>query len=105
LKTKRELWVRWKCPVTVTKNGRFQIMKGPGEGKGLQDAFPVGALSTLLEHLRYTKRMDYKVEGNFLIVEHPFEPGPNFKLRKTIGRKRATSFGCKVEYYWVSSRW
>jgi hypothetical protein len=75
-------------------------MKGVGK-----DAFPIGALATLLEHLRYTKRMDYKVEGNFLIVEHPFEPGPNFKLRKTLGQERARSFGCKVEYYWVSSRW
>lgn len=98
-RAKRELWVRWKCPVTVTKTGRFQIMKGPQhDGK---DGFPIGALSSLLEHLRYTKRMDYKVEGNFLIVEHPFEPGPNFNLRKELGQKRAVSFGCRVEYYWV----
>ncbi len=95
---KRELWVRWRCPVTVTKNGRTQIMSGP---KDKSDAFPIGVLSTLLEHLRYTKRFDYKVEGKFLIVEHPFEPGPNFKLRKTLGQKRATSFCCTVEYYWV----
>jgi len=95
---KRELWVRWKCPVTVTKTGRFQIMRGPNDKA---DAFPIGALSDLLEHLRYTKRFDYKVEGCFLIVEHPFEPGPNFNFRKLIGQKRATSFGCRVEYYWV----
>ena len=94
---KKELWVRWKCPIIVGKKGRtshFQILES-GDG-----AHPTGTLGTLIEHLRYTKRFDYRIEGNFLIVEHPFEPGPNFNLRKKWGAERAKSFCCRIEYYW-----
>jgi len=95
---KRELWVRWKCPVIIGKPGKtchFQIVTDH-EGNNPQ---PQGVLALLLEHLRYTKKFEYRVEGKYLIIEHPFEPGPNIDLRKELGQKRAASFCCTVEYF------
>ena len=97
-----ELWVRWICPAVVPKSGQDQNHLQIHNNKG--EVFPVGQLATLLEHLRYTKRFSYRVEGQFLIIEHPFELGPNVRFRMRSHQLRAESFGCKIEYYRVRRR-